>query len=168
MTQDNSTEASEATGESGSDENSPIIRELRQQIKEMQRELKAVPNRTELEAELRAQVRRESAIEAELVHFGHPAGIRSVVEDKLGDAEVTRESVAAALKAVGYEVTADDSDSDGPSVEANSALEGVTQLSSQVQSAAQKKGTEDFYDGLNKTDTPAELAAYMREKGLGS
>lgn len=166
MTQDNSTEDTETQGESSSDD-SAVIRELRQQIKDMKSELKSVPNRSELEAELRAQVRKESAIEAELIHFGHPAGIREVVEGKLGDAEVTRESVAEALKAIGYAVTADESEGGGTSVESED-LRSVTELSSQVQSAAQKKEAESFYDGLNKTETPDALAAFMREQGLGS
>lgn len=167
MTQDNNTEVIDTEDESGSTEDSSVIQALRQQLKDAKKELSSQPKRSDLEAGIRAQVRREAAIEGALVSLGHPAGIRSIIEEQLGDAEATRESVAAALTAIGYTVTADAPDGGGR-VESQSNLQQVTALSSQVQSAAQQGGNDDFYDKLNKTTNKADIARLMAEEGLTS
>ncbi len=169
MTEDNNTETSESTEgsesqDSGGSEDSPVIKQLRQQLKDAQKELKSVPSRTELEADIRAAVQRESAIEQQLVAAGQPSGLRPLVEEKLGDAEVTPEGVTEALKAIGFETTAsDDSGTEGE--QSAEDLSGVANLSNQVANAANQQTDSNLTEKINAAETPQELAQIMAEAG---
>jgi hypothetical protein len=170
LTEDNTTEAVESQEESASGEDSPVIKQLRQQLKEAQRELKSVPNRSDVEAEIRAAVAREKAIESELVALSLPAGLSETVEGKLGDAEVTREKVVEALTSIGFQVTAEDdggTQDEADSRQAND-LAQVANLGNQVAQAATQQTQDNLTDKINEAETPEQLAAIMREAGLGS
>lgn len=169
MTQDNNTVDPEAQGQNqSSDEDSPVIQELRKQIKDMAKELKAMPSRTDIEAELRAQLAREMAVENQLVEFGVPKGIRSVVEEKLGDAEPTAEAVAEALKAIGFEVDdSDDAEGDKPvENKVASELADVASLSAKVRSTAKDNTPQSAIDKINQAKSADELAAIAAEEGF--
>jgi len=163
LTQDNDTDTADA-GEVGED--SPVMKAMRSQIKELERALKAAPDRESLAAELRAELARDSAIESELIRFGHPKGILEVVKGKLGDAEVSSEGVAEALKGIGYEVDVDGaaSPSDDQS-ESQSDLARVASLSAEVQSAA-SGGVPDILTQINQADSREALRKIAADGGF--
>lgn len=166
MTEDNTTEAIEAEGvESGSAEDSPVINKLRQELREAKRELKSVPSRSELEAEIRSSLQRESAIKSQLVAFGQPEGLMPLVEEKLGDAEVAPEKVAEALKAIGFEIS-DSEDGGEENQQVAENLAEVANLGSQVAQAASGGVKDNLTDKINAAETPEALAQVMREAGL--
>lgn len=171
MTQEASTETTEATDEANDNE---LIRSLRAQLKEKEKELKARPDRETLAAELRTELERDNAITAELGRLGHPAGILDAVKGRLEeDAEVSRETVAQALQGIGYQVEVEDaaeqSEGKEPSSQ-ESELAGVANLSAQVRSAA--SGEVDPSAALSKkinaATTQQELEQAMREAGLAT
>lgn len=147
---------------------SPVIKALRSQIKDLERELKARPDRDTLAAELRTQLDRDNEIIAQLKAHGHPAGILDVVKSKLGDGEVTSEGVASALTGIGYQLdgagTVQDSGvQDNPDL---SDLAKVTSLSREVSSAASGATPDSIMDKISSAQSPEELAAVMGEAGL--
>lgn len=164
MTENNDTEASEAQGQnSGSGEESDLVKDLRRQLKQR-------PSREELESEIREQVKREIALESKLEGFKVPKtkGFRSDVEEQLGDAEITEESVAEALKSLGVEVAGagseqDDSDDDAADTQ---ALSEVSNLSGQLTSAASESDLAAIDKRLEKAQSAAEVDEIMREAGL--
>lgn len=169
MTEDNTPETEGSQEGNDSAEESPVIKDLRKQLRDMQRELKGAPSRADIEAELRASLAREKAIETALVGLKLPAGLTETVEGKLGDAEVTPEKVAEALKAIGFELSdSEDSGSDEDDVAQPKAddLAGVTSLGNQVANAATGGQKDNVTDRINAAQTRAELDAIMVEAGL--
>jgi hypothetical protein len=165
LTQDSNIDTTEAVDESSE---SAVIRALRKQIKDIEAELKGRPDRPTLEAEIRESLKRDNAIEGVLTTLGHPAGILDVVKAKLGDAEVTRDSVADALRGIGYQVEVDDApagEGHEPS-ESESDLAKVASLSAQVRSAAQGVAPVTDIQRINQAQSQAELNAIMAELGL--
>lgn len=168
MTEDNTTETTESEGnESNSGEENDLIKSLRQQLKDKDSQLKAQPSASEIEAQIRASVAREGAIEQQLVAAGQPTGLRPLVEEKLGEADVTPEGVVEALKAIGFEITeSDDSGTEGQ--QTAEAVGAVADLGNQVQAAAQGVTGQDLDAKLNAAETPEEISQIMQEAGLGS
>lgn len=163
MTQDNYTEAGDESVNSSS-EDSAVIKALRAEVKELQREVKGAPKRSELEAELRTQLAREFAIEGQLEALGLPKAVRELVDKQLSG-EVTRESVLAAVTGIGFQVTPNAGSSQ---TEANSQagdLAQVAGLSAQVAAAASNT-PEPVARKIAQATTPEELAAVMAEQGL--
>ena len=163
MTLDNHTDPTDPVDPTDPEE-SGVFKALRQQVKDQKKELDAAPDRTELEVEIRATLKHESAIEAELIGLGHPIGIRELVDEKLGENEVTKETVTEALIAIGYKVD----ETDGATEESNkdttkSGLAEVSNLSSAVQSAAQNKPSDDLAEKIASANTPEALAKVMAE-----
>jgi hypothetical protein len=169
LTEDNTTDAGNDQGQNdeGADD-SAVIRALRQELKDAQKQLKAQPSRADIEAEARAAVARESAIERELVSLKVPASVRLLVEEKLGDAEVSQEAVSEALVALGFQVTAVDEGGSGESGGVAAAVDAVASLGNQVQAAAQNVQTDDLGAKIAAAETPEQLAQIMRDAGLGS
>jgi hypothetical protein len=169
LTEEQHTEAVEPQEESASGEESSVMKDLRKRLRDAERELKSVPSRSEVEAEIRAAVAREKAIESELVALNLPAGLSETVEGKLGDAEVTREKVVEALTGIGFQVTAEDdagTQEEADSRQAND-LAQVANLGNQVAQAATQQTNDNLSDKINEAETPEELAQIMREAGLG-
>lgn len=169
MTDDIITEPVEE-GESESGEDTSLVKDLRKQIRDLQRDLKAVPNRSDLEANIRASVAREKAIESELVALKLPSGLLDTVEGKMGGAEVNRESVVAALTAIGFDLTesTEGGEESAPAQQDAENLAGVANLASQVANAANQQTTDNLTDKINAAQTPEELANLMREAGMAN
>ena len=164
MTLENNTDGTDAVDESA---DSPVMKALRQQIKDLKDLVKAAPTRESIEAEIRAGLARESAISEQLIALGHPAGMSVVLNGKLGEAEVTRESVASALQSIGYKVEVDDAAQDEgnePTVN-QSDLANVSSLSAQVRSAAGPDHS-DLATKIANAQSQQEVAALMGEAGL--
>lgn len=169
MTDDNTTDAVEQTGESTSGEDTPLVKDLRKQLKAAQSELKAVPSRSEIEAEIRAAVAREKAIESQLIALKLPVGLSETVDGKLGGAEVTPEKVAEALKAIGFELTdSSDGEAQQKPEQAAADLAEVANLSNQVANAAKQQSSDSITDKINSANSAEEVAKIMREAGLGN
>lgn len=167
MTQDNDTAGVNDTSD-GSTDDSGVMKALRKQIKDLENQLKSAPSRESVEAEIRTELERESAISEQLIALGHPVGMANILKGTLGDADVTLDSVAQALQSIGYSVEVPDetSKSDADESEEASNLARVTNLSAQVQSAAQGGDLDDVLQKIGQAETPAQLAAIMAEAGL--
>ena len=168
MSQDNDTEAADEQQETNDD--SSVIKTLRKELREALKELKAAPDRDTIVAEVKDGLTRDLAIESQLIGFGHPAGILETVKGKLGDADVSPETVAKALESVGYKVDVEGATSDDDSVdsgsETNVDLVKVTQLSAEVQSASKGKTTTDVTTRIAQAETNEEVNKIMAEEGL--
>lgn len=164
MTLDNNTEGADA--QDGSMEDSPVIKALRKQIRDLENANKSAPTRESIEAEIRTELERESAISSQLIELGHPAGMSAFLKGKL-EGDVTRESVVAALEGIGYKVEVPDAaeGSDGAAAAGQSDLARVASLSAQVASAASGASSDDIMQRINQAQTPAELQAIMAEAG---
>lgn len=164
MTTDNHTDTTDSSDESA------VIKALRSQIKDLEKDIKARPDRETVEADIRSQLERESAIAEQLVTLGHPKGMSAIVAGKLGEGEITPEGVATALTTLGYEVkledTSEKSDDSSTPDEASQALADVASLSSQVSSAAQNAPTDDTARLIAEAPDREALAQVMADKGM--
>ena len=165
MTQDNDTDTVDVQD---TDQDSSVIQTLRKELKEAKAELKATPDRETLVAELKEQLSRDTAIETQLIGFGHPKGMLDTVKAKLGDAEVTAEAVTEALTSIGYKVDVEDATSDHEEVtdSEDTDLAKVTSLSAEVQSAAKDLDSRDLTSRINQAESQEELTAIMKEADL--
>lgn len=160
MTEDNITEIDETSGDNDPGD-SAVLKDLRSKYNEAVKQLKAQPSRSEIEAEIRAAVLRESAIESQLVAAGQPKGLRPLVEEKLGDAEVSPEGVAEALKAIGFETASTEG-----GTQQSDDLSEMSELSGSLQATVTGKDLSDVDQKLANAQTPAEIDAIMREAGF--
>lgn len=148
--------------ETSTDE-SGVIKALRIQLKEQEKELKARPAREDLESEIRSKLKRESDIAALLTKQGQPSGLAEFALSKIGDQEVTEESVAGFLQGLGFDTQPVSSDGQTSAPQAQQLAE-VSTLASQV-SAAASNTPAGIDDRIAKAQSPAELAAIMSEIG---
>ena len=145
-------------------EDSPVIKALRSQIKDLKKELGARPARDEVEAEVRTKLNRESAIAALLIERGQPAGLAEFALTKIGDAEVTAEAVSGFLQGLGVTVEPVSAEAeDQPSQ--SQQLADVTSLASRVSAAAQGASADSVMERMGKTQSKAEIEALMAEIG---
>jgi hypothetical protein len=167
LAQDDYTEVAEGQQDESMD--SPVMKALRKQIKDLTQLVNNAPTRESIEAEIRAQLDRNSAISEQLIALGHPAGMSEVIRGQLGEGEVTLESVASALQTIGYKVEV----ANGPEGEdtvqdttSSSDLANISNLSAQVRSAAGGDVRMDGVSKVNQASTQAELIELMRKDGL--
>jgi hypothetical protein len=145
------------------------MKALRKQISDLTKQVNSAPTRESIEAEVRSELARQSAISEQLIALRHPAGLAEFLQGKLGDAEVTFESVAEALRGIGYQVEVDgaSSESEGENTAGDHTdLANVTGLSAKVRSAAQGGDADDLMRKIGQTKDQAELNALMAEAGL--
>lgn len=169
MTDDNTTETDESQ-EGTSEEDSPVIKAIRKENRDLKKRLDSQPTEAELLEKARAVVARESAIDKQLIAYKVPTSVRELVEAKLGDAEITPESVKDALVALDFQVTSQDEsgdDSQPNTQQTADDLAAVASLGNQVANAASQPDNDNITDKLNKAETPAEVAQIMRDAGLG-
>lgn len=166
MTQDNLTNGTDTPDESVDD--SPVIKALRKQVADLNKALKDTPSREDIEADIRTQLERESAISAQLVALGHPAGMAAFLKGQLGDAEVTLESVTAALEGIGYQVAVpgESSDTEGTTTPQVPDLARVSSLSASVQAAAKGDSSGSLTEKIAAAQSREEVTALMAEAGL--
>jgi hypothetical protein len=147
-------------------DDSPIIKALRTQIRDLEKAVKAAPSRESIEAEIRTELERTKAISEQLIALGHPVGMAAVLQGRLGDADVTADAVAEALRGIGYQVEiggAPEGNGEQPAA-VNSQLAQVANLSAQV-STASASTPASFLDRINSAKDSAELNAIMAEAG---
>jgi hypothetical protein len=146
----------ESTDESG------VIKALRIQLKEAQKDLKSRPAREDLESEIRAQLKRESDAAALLTEQGHPSGLARFMLSEIGDAEITAEAVSGFLQGLGFPEPVS---SEGQEQSPNQQLAEVTSLASAVTAAASGASADSVNQRIAKAQSPAELEAIMEEIG---
>lgn len=144
--------------QAGDGEDSPVIQILRQQIKDLQKELKARPTRDALEAELAAQAQRKSAAEALLIELGAPAGMAGLVTEKVED--VTAENVVKFLEGLGLATREVSEDTE------QSEVKVVSELAQQVAASAGDTSSKDLAAKIRDAKNFQELNAVMVEAGL--
>ena len=149
--------------ETSADE-SGVIKALRIQLKEQEKELKARPAREDLESEIRTQLKRESDIAALLTKQGQPSGLAEFAILKIGDQEVTEESVAGFLQGLGFDAQSVSSDGQ-TSAPQTSTLAEVTDLASRVSAAASNAPAGNLEDRIAKAQSLAEIETIMAEAG---
>ena len=115
--------------------------------------LKSQPDRAAIEAEVRASLARESAVGQALVASNVPQSVTPLVLEKLGDANVTNDSVLSALRDLGFAseqapVAPDPTPTPNP-------LSEVASLSGQVQAAAEHGTDPNFFKRLDKMEEEA-------------
>lgn len=167
MTEDNTTEASESQEGASEEQDSPVITAIREENRKLKKKLDSQPTEAELLEKARAVVAREQSIESQLVAAGVPSSVRSLVEEKLGDAEVTPEGVNEALTALGFQVTSEDSEGGEETQQTAENLSEVANLGTQVAQAAKNQVKDTLTDKINAAETPEELAQIMREAEQG-
>ena len=149
--------------EASADE-SGVIKALRIQLKEQEKELKARPAREDLESEIRTQLKRESDIAALLTKQGQPGGLAEFAILKIGDQEVTEESVAGFLQGLGFDAGSVSSDGQN-AASPNQQLAEVTDLASRVSAAASNAPAGNLEDRIAKAQSLAEIETIMAEAG---
>ena len=146
-----------------STEDSGVIKALRIQLKELEKDLKSRPAREDLESEIRAQLKRESDAAALLTEQGQPGGLARDLLFEIGDAEITAEAVSGYLQGRGFQVAP--VSSDGQEQTPDQHLAEVTSLASAVTAAASGASADSVSQRIAKAQSPAELEAIMEEIG---
>lgn len=142
-----------------SDEGSPVIRELREQLRELKKARKDDLEKLEKYAERDAQARQETAKQL-MDAAGFPTLDPSVVLERV-EGDVSADSVAAALKSIGLEPRADASQE---KVEAPASIPS-SEMGQRVAQAAQGGG-QSLAEKIAAAQTDAELFAVMQEANL--
>jgi hypothetical protein len=167
LTLENHTDPADASGEGGDD--SGVIKALRKQVNDLQKELKSRPDRDVLLSEFQVEQARNSEIVDQLISLRHPKGMLDAVKGRIdGEADITQEVVAKALTDIGYqvEVGGDGSSQVDDSTQVQAELAGVADLSAQVQSAAGSGNPASILDRINQAESQAEIAKIAAEGGF--
>ena len=147
-----------------STDESGLIKALRIQLREQEKELKARPAREDLESEIRTKLKRESDAAALLTKQGQPSGLAEFMLSKIGDQEVTEQSVAGFLEGIGLTANPASEDDEAPAPP-NQQLAEVTDLASRVSAAASAAPAGNVMDRLAQAKNQAEVNAIMAEVG---
>lgn len=143
---------------------SGVVKALRSQIRDLERELKTRPARDDLESQIRTQLKREADAAAQLIEQGHPAGLARFMLSEIGDAEITAESVAGYLKGLGYDTKPTSSEGQEPA-SPNQQLAEVASLASRVSSAANNAPADNVMERIQRAAGRDEVRAIMEEIG---
>jgi hypothetical protein len=166
------------TDDGGADEGqeeSGVIKTLRARERELEKQLKARPDRATLEAEIRAQLALEEAAGAVLTSLGYPAGLSKAMLEQVGieefdpkNAEQAAAQAASFLQSLGFEVTETAETSDDESGDDSSAqkLAEVANLGGKVASASKGTTEQSAAAQIAAAKNPEELAAVMAKLKL--
>lgn len=159
MTEEIDPSMEETTGES------PVMKALRRQIKDLEAELRTRPAEDEVESRLRAKLKREADAAALLIEQGHPSGLAEFMLQKIGDTEITTDVVSSFLQGLGLDTQPAPAESQEQSQ--STPLAEVTALSSQVSAAGAGASANNVMERIAKATSDKELAAIMAEAGPG-
>lgn len=162
MTEDN-TAGTEGTSEGGSDDNA-VIKALRAQIRDLEKEVKAAPDEQSLRQAWEAEQATNAALDAELTSFGIPTGIRDSVKVQLGEEEITRENVGKALTGLGFELAEAASGSEKEDAPQGQFAQ-VTKVAGAVQAATGGPGPSDA-DRIANAKSREEIKQIAQEGGF--
>lgn len=147
--------------ESGQD--SPVIAELRKQLRDLQKERKEDLKKLEVFAAEKAQARSAQAKQF-VDAAGFPNLSTEIVLERI-EGDVTAESVVAALNSIGLSPQAEASQEAQPAPEPNPTVP-ASEMGQRVAAAAQGSPVKDVMSRLNEATSQAEIAAIMEEAGL--
>lgn len=151
------------------EQDSGVIRDLRQQVKALQRNLKASEAKVaDAVAIARAQIQSEQAY----AETGLPDSVRDTVLGALGDAPATAEALTEAAEGLGLGGLLRPAESPAPAAPAESAvvesIASVASLGASVAHMAMTGQNDNIMDRIMSAETPDQLAAIMRESGQGT
>lgn len=147
--------------EVGNEDESGVIRSLRDQVKALQSELKSRPGDVNIEAEVERRVARRDATRDALVNLGYSAKMTNLVLDNV-EGDPTPEAVSSFLESVG--LTAQ---SGKPGKPDPKPVGSVADLASRVAAAASTDPARDqVMEGLLQAKNARDIDAIMRQAGL--
>ncbi len=154
------------TQESGTGEDSSVIKVLRQRVKELEKELQRRPDPETVEAEVARRVARREAATSVLVQMGFSPKMSDLVTREV-EGDITEESVRSFLEGLGLKADSGQPTDDGAKQsEKASQVAEVADLASQVASVTQSDGTPDITKAISEAKSVEELDAIMRKAGL--
>lgn len=145
-------------------EDSGVIKALRQQIKDLKADLDARPAREDLEVQVRNQLKREQDAAALLIERGQPQGLAEFMLTKIGDAEITAEAVSTFLQGLGIDTEPVSSD-EPEAVSQHQQLAETVALASRVSAAASGASADEMTARIAQAQSMQELEAIMDEIG---
>lgn len=144
----------------GSENESAVIRQLRQQVKDLQAQVKEGPSADVIEEEVAKRVARRDSTRDVLVQLGYPAQMTELVSQSVE--EPTEESVGEFLKGLGLEPK-----SQAASNEKAKNVGNVAGLASQVAAATSSDNVgSSIEEQLAQAKSQAEIDAIMARAGL--
>jgi hypothetical protein len=165
MTDETSSEATADEGAEGQD--SPVIQQLRAQLKAAEKEAKDAKGQAKEAADAaRTQVLRELRAEQLVKAAGFPKLAELAVERIEG--EITDESVASFLEGLGLQAGEQEpsGDGDGGGGDASTSVEQVARLGARVADASRDQLGKGVIDRLNQTQSIEEITAIANEAGF--
>jgi hypothetical protein len=147
-------------------EDTPVIAQLRKQLRDANRELRRIPDQIQA---ARQSWEKAEKVAGHLESFGHPRGILDEALRRLGDAEASREAVGRVLQDIGYSLDAPQAPQPAYEAQApvNEALRHMSSLSAAVASAS-SSSPADVASQIASTQSSEELLNVMRANGLAS
>ena len=153
----------ETEKQEGQEDESGVIKALRQQVKDLQSELKNRPDSPDIDALVSERVQRRDAARDVLVSQGYSPKMTDLVLKNL-DGDVTEENVTSFLDSIGLEAQSGEPEQKKPEPR---PVSSVADLASQVASASAKdKVGDQTLKALNEAKNQAEIDALMRQAGL--
>lgn len=159
----------------GQDENSPVIKSIRVQLREEQKARKALE--AQLEAVTgddpenipqpvdRAEVERQVRLELHAKALDIPDVIHDQLAAELADQEITEESVQEAYAQLGFHVGERQDAQAQRAAQTAQHLDEVASFGNQIAQAATNQPGSNLTDKINAAETPEELAQIMAEAG---
>ena len=149
----------------GGDEGSPVLNELRQQLRESKKREADTLKQLEEYAQRDAQARQAQAKQF-MDAAGYPTLTPDIVMERI-EGEVTADSVVAALKDIGLEPQAGVSEESEPVPTPQAPQVSASEMGQRVAEAATGGGVADLDARLAASDgNPAEIERIMAEHGL--
>ena len=153
----------------GSEQDSAVIKALREKEKELSRRVKELEGAEESALiKARAVVQREQSAFQIVNGLGFPKLAPLVVEKIEGD--ITEESVKAYLEGIGLSATAGESGGAGNTqasgAQVAGAVAGVASLGQQLASATRNPGGQPVLDRLSAATTAEEVATIAADAGF--
>ena len=146
--------------EEGQENESAVIRQLRQQIKDLNAQVKEGPSADVIEEEVAKRVQRRDTTRDVLVQLGYPAQMTELVSKSVE--EPTEESVAEFLKGLGL-----DAKPQAANDEKAKNVGKVAGLASQVAAATGGQGGKlSVEEELAQAKSQSEINAIMVREGL--
>lgn len=162
MTQNQNTEpATELEGDA-------LVKDLRAQLKARPKEDEVQKRIDNAVAEALSARDRDDAIKSVLIARDVPAGVSELVAKKLGESDVTEESVAEVLTTIGFDASPSGGDSSEKATEPvkAEALAGVTDLANQVKTSGEGGSTAPVADQFNAAQSREEILEIAAREGL--
>lgn len=142
------------------------VRNLRQQIKDLESRLRESPTKEQVEADIRAEMQKEKLATVLLADRGQPAGLVPHFLDELGDGAVDDDAVEDFLTAKGFD-TALVPQAPAPTPTVARPADPMD-LSARVDAALSGAATASLTEQIHNAKDATELLRLTKQAGLGS